>query len=71
MEYLIKNKTSKNIVLLIEGGTKFLYPKNDEEKRDVLIVEEVTQQLKNLKKLKFIQITKIEEEIVENKEEEL
>jgi len=56
MEYLIKNKTSKNIVLLIEGCTTYLYPKG--KKGDNLLVDTLTPQLKNLKKLRFIQISK-------------
>jgi len=58
MKYLIKNKTSKNIVLLVDGCTTFLYPRG--KKRDFKIVDALTPQLKNLKKLKFIQITKID-----------
>jgi len=58
MKFLIKNKTSKNIVLLINGGTKFLYPKSKEG--NSLTVDTLVSQLKNLKKLRFIQITKID-----------
>ena len=60
MKYLVKNKTTKNIVLLIHGHTHFLYPKNDKRCRDQLVVNELTPQLKNIKKLKFIQISKVE-----------
>ena len=58
MKYLIKNKTTKNIVLNVDGGTRFLYPKN--KQNDNLVVNLLTPQLKNLKKLRFIQITKID-----------
>jgi hypothetical protein len=57
--YLIKNKTTKNIVLLVKGSTEFLYPKGDLKGRDHLEIEELTPQLKNIKVLKFIQISKI------------
>jgi hypothetical protein len=60
MKYLVKNKTSKNIVLMIDGGTVYLYPKGDLKGRDNLAVNSLTPQLKNAKLLKFIQITKIE-----------
>ncbi len=60
MKYLIKNKTTKNIVLLVNGSTHFLYPKNDVRERDQLVVIELTPQLRNIKKLKFIQISKVE-----------
>jgi hypothetical protein len=60
MNYIIKNKTTKNIVLLINGLTHFLYPKNDAKGRDQVVVEELTPQLKNIKKKKFIQISKVE-----------
>lgn len=60
MKYLIKNKTTKNIVLLIDGSTHFLYPKDNKNGKDQLVVEELTPQLKNIKKLKFIQISKVE-----------
>jgi hypothetical protein len=56
--YLIKNKTIKNIVLLLEGCTNYLYPKG--EKNDNIKVKELNPQLRNLKTMKFIQITKIE-----------
>lgn len=59
-EYIIKNKTIKNIVLLIDGKTFCLSPKGDSFNRDVLIVKELNDQLKNLKNLKLIQITKKE-----------
>jgi len=58
--YLIKNKTTKNIVLLIKGSTEFLYPKGNLKNRDHMIVDELTPQLKNIKILKFIQISKME-----------
>jgi hypothetical protein len=60
MRYLIKNKTSKNIVLLVDGFTTYLYPKGDKKERDRLVVDTLTQQIKNIKVLKFIQINKIE-----------
>lgn len=60
MKYLIKNKTTKNIVLLIKGYTHFLYPKNSSTGRDKVIVEELTPQIKNIKNMKFIQISKVE-----------
>lgn len=60
MKYLIKNKTTKNIVLLIDGSTAYLYPKGDAKSRDNLLVKTLTPQLKNAKMLKFIQITKVE-----------
>ena len=60
MKYLVKNKTTKNIVLLIDGSTHFLYPKDNKKGRDKVIVEELTPQMKNIKKLKFIQISKVE-----------
>lgn len=60
MNYIIKNKTTKNIVLLVDGLTHFLYPKNDSKGRDQLVVDELTPQLKNIKKLKFIQISRVE-----------
>lgn len=60
MKYLVKNKTTKNIVLLIDNSTHFLYPKNDARGRDQLVVREITPQLRNIKKLKFIQISKVE-----------
>jgi hypothetical protein len=60
MKYLVKNKTTKNIVLLINGSTHFLYPKNNKKGRNQLVVDELTPQLKNIKKLKFIQISKVE-----------
>lgn len=59
MKYIIKNKTTKNIVLLVEGRTKFLYPKGDSRNRDQVLVDEVTTQMKNAKALRFIQITKV------------
>jgi CRISPR/Cas system CSM-associated protein Csm4 (group 5 of RAMP superfamily) len=55
--YLIKNKTIKNIVLLINNNTIYLYPKG--AKNDNIKVNELNAQLKNLKKMRFIQITKI------------
>jgi hypothetical protein len=60
MRYLIKNKTSKNIVLLVDGGTHYLLPKGDGKGRDCLLVGSLTPQLKNAKMLRFIQITKVE-----------
>lgn len=60
MRYLIKNKTSKNIVLLVDGGTHYLLPKGDVKSRDCLLVSSLTPQLKNAKMLRFIQITKVE-----------
>lgn len=59
MKYIIKNKTTKNIVLLVEGKTKFLYPKGDNRGRDQILVDELTSQMKNAKQLRFIQITKV------------
>ena len=59
MKYIIKNKTTKNIVLLVDGKTKFLYPKGDRRQRDQILVDEVTSQMKNAKQLRFIQITKV------------
>jgi hypothetical protein len=61
MKYLVKNKTTKNIALLINGSTDFLYPKGDLKNRDRKIVEILTPQLKNIKNLKFIQISKVED----------
>jgi hypothetical protein len=58
--YLIKNKTIKNIVLAIDGHTQYLYPKGDKYNRDQVKVHSLNGQLKNAKKLKFIQITRIE-----------
>jgi hypothetical protein len=60
MKYLIKNKTIKNIALLIDSHTAFLYPKGDGRNRDKMLVDELTPQLKNAKNLKFIQISKVE-----------
>jgi hypothetical protein len=56
--YTIKNKTIKNIVLQVEGHTVFLNPKGS--KNDEIIVNELNPQLKNLKKMRFIQISKVE-----------
>ena len=58
MRYLIKNKTSKNIVLLVNGATTYLNPRGD--KGDTVFVSELTPQLRNAKTLKFLQITKVE-----------
>lgn len=60
MRYLIKNKTIKPIVILDEGFTKYLYPKGDRLGRDKIFVNELNSQIKNMKELKFIQITKME-----------
>jgi hypothetical protein len=60
MRFLIKNKTSKNIVLLIDGCTTYLYPKGSLSGKDHLAVDSITPQIKNIKMLKFIQISKIE-----------
>lgn len=60
MKYLIKNKTTKNIVLLLDGKTKYLYPKGDRLGRDKTTVNKLTGQLKNAKTLKFLQISKEE-----------
>lgn len=57
MKYLIKNKTSKTIVFLINGHTQYLYAKG--KKRDRFIVDELTPQIKNIKKMRFIQISKV------------
>ena len=57
MKYLIKNKTSKTIVFLIDGYTKYLYTKG--KKRDKFIVNKLTPQIKNIKRMKLIQISKI------------
>jgi hypothetical protein len=60
MKYLIKNKTSKTLVLLIEGHTSYLYPRGREKQKDQMTVSSLPPQLKNLKTLKFIQITKVD-----------
>jgi hypothetical protein len=60
MKYLIKNKTIKNIVFLLDGKTKYLYPKGDKKGRDSMVINKITEQVKNTKSLKFIQVTKIE-----------
>lgn len=60
MKYLIKNKTTKNIVLLLNGKTKYLYPKGDSMGRDKILVNKLTEQVKNAKSLKFLQISKVE-----------
>lgn len=57
MRYLIKNKTSKTIVLLISGTTNYLLAKG--KRGDKLYVNELTPQIKNIKKMKFIQISKV------------
>jgi hypothetical protein len=57
MKYLIKNKTSKTIVFLVNGSTQYLYAKG--KKRDRFIVDELTPQIKNIKKMRFIQISKV------------
>lgn len=57
MKYLIKNKTSKTIVFLIKGETKYLYAKG--KKRDRFMVDELTPQIKNIKRMRFIQISKV------------
>ncbi len=58
MKYVIKNKTSTTHVLLIDGSTYYMLPKGDPQGRDVLEVDTLTPQLKNMKKMKFIQINK-------------
>lgn len=60
MKYLVKNKTTKNIVLLIDGSTTYLYPKGDNGGRDKRLVNSLTDQVRNAKALKFIQISKVE-----------
>jgi len=61
MKYIVKNKTTKNIALLINGSTDFLYPKGDLKGRDHKVVDQITPQLRNIKILKFIQISKVDE----------
>jgi hypothetical protein len=68
--YLVKNKTIKTIVLLIAKKTVFLYPKGDERQQDKLYLKALNPQLKNLKQLKFIQVTKIPEEEIDFESEE-
>jgi phage gp16-like protein len=58
--FVIKNKTSKTLVLLIDGNSHFLYPKGDSKKRDNVSVNELTSQIRNMKKLRFIQISKVD-----------
>lgn len=60
MSFLIKNKTTKNIVLLVDGNTSFLYPKGDKFNRDKKTVKTLTEQIKKIKSLKFIQISKVD-----------
>lgn len=60
MKYIIKNKTIKNIVFLVDGNTRYLFPKGDPKGRDELRVNQLTGQMKNAKSLKFIQISKVE-----------
>lgn len=60
MKYLVKNKTTKNIVLLVDGATTYLYPKGDRLGRDKRLVNNLTDQIRNAKALKFIQISKVE-----------
>jgi len=60
MKYLIKNKTIKTIVLLLDGKTKYLFPKGDRLGRDKIEINKLTGQVKNAKSLKFLQITKVE-----------
>jgi hypothetical protein len=57
MKYLIKNKTSKTIVFLVNGNTKYLYAKG--KKGDKFVTDELTPQIKNIKKMRFIQISKV------------
>lgn len=68
--YLVKNKTIKTIVLLIAGKTVYLYSKGDENEKDKLYIRNLTPQLKNLKGLKFIQLTKISEDDIDFESEE-
>jgi len=56
--FIIKNKTSKTLVLLVEGNSCFLYPKGNKT-RDSVTVDELTPQIRNMKKLRFVQISKV------------
>lgn len=64
--YWIKNKTSKNIVLNEDGNTFFLYQKNSDNYQDQLFISYLTKQMKKLKELKFIQISKLTDEEYNN-----
>lgn len=68
--HFIKNKTIKTIVLLVDKKTVYLYPKGDEREQDKLYVRVLNPQLKNLKQLKFIQVTKIPESEIDFESEE-
>ena len=60
MKYIIKNKTTTTHVLLINNATYYLLAKGNKQKRDVVEVDSLTPQLKNMKNMKFIQITKVD-----------
>ena len=60
MKYLIKNKTSTTHVLLVGTSTHFLLAKGNKQKRDQVEVNTLTPQMKNMKKMKFIQINKVD-----------
>lgn len=57
--FQVKNKTSKNIVLLVDGHTEYLYPKGNDLGRDIIQTATLSPQIKSLKQKKIVQITKI------------
>jgi hypothetical protein len=60
MKYIIKNKTTTTHVLLLNNSTYYLLAKGNKDKRDIVEVDSLTPQLKNMKNMKFIQINKVD-----------
>ncbi len=58
-KFQVKNKTSKSIVLLVDGHTEYLYPKGNDRGRDKIETATLSPQMKNLKQKKFVQVTKV------------